>query len=260
MNSVIYSLTGVLGQGVGAISAGGGEGPPVSENLLSHLNAEAIVDKADNEALATGYVWADQSGNGNDWTHRGGGNACRWRSILGPNGRPALYFPDTGTLNDALGPHFDRASLGGGLTQLECFVMLKLDADAPAQSWQTGLWQLGTDTANVDHWPWTDGTVYAGPFLNTRQTMTNPAASFTGWVVIDVSFAANGDYNIYINDALYYAGGIKTMAFPATWRLGRAINNASNNYYPKGFISEFLFYNKSMSAGERTAIYEYLTR
>lgn len=235
---------------------------PNLADALTYLNP-ATIAQADNTTLALGYVWEDSSGNGNSWTHGGDSVKAVYRTSLGPNGRPAIQFNDATALGQTTGPYFSRADLSGGLTEMDCFVVIKLDSDPPVQTWQTGLWQMGTDTANVDHTPWTDGTIYQGWGLNTRQTLTNPATSFTNWTVYNISFATNGDYRIYINNntaSPFYSANHATKSFPATWRLGREVNNASNNYYLKGLMSEFVFFNRVLTPAERTAVYEYLTR
>lgn len=69
------------------------------------------------------------------------------------------------------------------LTAVHFFIVIRIPTDPPLTAQIA--WAFGTDTL-PDAYPFTDSSIYAGPFSTTRRTIGDPAISLAAWRVVEV--------------------------------------------------------------------------
>lgn len=159
-------------------------------------------------------AWADQSGNGNDFSQAT--DARRPTLTTGSHGKPVLSFTGTLLSNATFlqGPSFGAALASGG----ELFIVTKNAADPPA-SGAGGIYKFGTGGLQGTHIPFTNGLVYNDFASNARKTTNVDPGNFAAWHTHGVVSKAN-DWRMYFNGAQFYSTATSTVAWAANSLLG----------------------------------------
>lgn len=185
--------------------------------------------------------WQDQSGNGRHFSAASGG-PVRKNSIV--NSLPVMRF-NNNVLNGA--------TLAGLGSAAEIFAVVKITND-PSTTGQGGLWVLGTGIS--DHYPYTDGTLYAGAFSATRKDTGNPTPSLASAFRLINIWSAASDFALLIDGTSHYSTGTNTVGFSTAPKIGHSLNGVA--VYLEGDIAEIIAFNAKLTAGERTSMKSYI--
>lgn len=159
-------------------------------------------------------AWADQSGNGNDFTQAT--DARRPTLATGSHGKAVLSFTGT-VLSDARflqGPSFAAALPSGG----ELWIVAKNAADPPAGG-AGGIYKFGTDALQGTHIPFTNSLVYNDFASNSRKATGIDPGNLAAWHTHGVVSKAN-DWRMYFNGAQFYSTVTNTVSWAGTSLLG----------------------------------------
>lgn len=187
--------------------------------------------------------WADQSGNGHDFSAAAGDRP----TVGSVGGQDALYFEATNT------EYLTLSGTGyGSPSALHVIrVMQRLD-DPPATTQKSGLDDWGTSAAK-SHVPFTDSNVYDSTGGSSRATVGNPSTSLATHCVYE-SVSTGSAFKAILNGTTIYSGSSLGVAVAGTpW-----IGGGSHGAYMDGYISEVIVLNAEASAGERTDFAAYI--
>jgi hypothetical protein len=184
-----------------------------------------------------GATWADKSVAGNDWTLDGttppfvttGG--AEWLSA------DVVRFV---TLDRIFGPSLTSLTAG------EIFILLANDYEA-----NIGCWAFGT-SADASHFTWGDGNWYESFGRATRVNSGNPSPALTNPIVVNM-ISASGEWTLNLDNAAHYTTATNTVAFRSDPFIGRHPSYETNME-----IRAVIMYDGKLSAGDRTAVYDYL--
>ena len=221
-------------------------GSPPATGLIGWWKADAIA-AANGASLAQ---WDDSSGSANHLTQVVGGSQPTYATNQ-VNGLPAVRFTTQ---------YFNVPSMLGGLTQAEVFVVVRIDLDPPVDGFQTGLWNWG-GTGERSHFPYVDGVVYDDFMTGSRFTTGNPNLSLAAWRCYNTSAANGGSWTSRLDGTQLFttALGIGTFTNAGTSYVGLSLAGGGSNYYLAGWIAEILFYNATLSSGDRSTVNAYLS-
>ena len=159
------------------------------------------------------------------------------------NGKPAFRFYDHTN-------YFVLSNVLSGLTAGELFMVVKVDADPPASSADSGIWALGSDTSD-NHFPFTDGNIYDGFGTTSRKSTGNPSLSLTSWRLYNVQSGASAWTNL-IDTAVHFSTGVNTVGWETTPLLGNS--KSTLTYGMDGMIAELLLFNAILSPANRSSV------
>jgi hypothetical protein len=201
--------------------------------------------------IGTGVsAWADQSGNGNNFTQATG---SAQPSLVTMSGRQAIRF--TGASSQSLAcVHTASAMLTG--TSAERFAVMLALADptvGPSDGGFEGLW---TSSATASYAPFTDGNIYDGFASTVRKTMTgHPAGQCAVPFILD-SYSAAGDFEGFFNGTNFFTTGVNTFGPSASQpTLGTGAGVFGNMTF-----GEYVVYNRNLTSNERLLVNRYLGR
>lgn len=225
---------------------------PVSSGLIMHLDASdanadgsIVTEPANGSALTT---WADKSGQGNNATAANGAPTYIRDRV---NGHPAVRFDG----NDEFAlPNFS------GLAAGEIFVVVRTDMYPPTAPNVTGLWRMGTHPW-ATHYTWFDAPnnavrLYDSFGTDVRKDYIDTKYPLDQWNVYNARSAPNA-WDCWLNGLQLYSTGANTVDFPGNPSIGA---DSQRGVYLVGDIAEVLMYSRSLSAGERVQVTEYLQR
>jgi hypothetical protein len=215
--------------------------PDRASGLYRWFKADAIIGLSDGDPVST---WEDSGSGNRDGTAAGSARPTYKTGIL--NGLPIVRFDG---LTNVLTLGDDSA-----LTAAEVFIVIKTDADPPADGAQSGIWEFGTTGALASHYTWTDGNIYEGFGTDTRKTVGNPTPALTSWRTYSVYSAAN-DWQAFLDGLSIFSTGTNTVAFSTATTLGAGVAVA---YRTDGDIAEFIMYDRKLSAAVRTKVWTYI--
>jgi hypothetical protein len=167
------------------------------------------------------------------------------------NGTNAYWFKDR------------NSNINGGITQFDTSAMtfitwVRLTAN-PGQAYGCLLSKSGVDrdynfymySSGASVWDGFHFSTARGTVSNTVQTFSAPALNTWHMVAVTVSAAAGIAY--YLNGSSVGTGTVSAFAATSTYdiKLGR-----DDNYY-KGQMGPTLFYNRVLTSGEITQVYNY---
>lgn len=175
--------------------------------------------------------------------------------VTGINGKPAVGFGSQSS--SASGTSVLKGnppvSLSGSTTGAHSFVV----CDDPSGATQNWLWLYGT-VGTDQYYPLTNAC-YESAFNSTRPYVGVPAATALGTNArtLEVSMAANGDYNVSFNDTNYvgtYSG--QTFGTRTPVELGHGLENGGGGY-GSWRISEVAVWNRVLTTPERNRFLAY---
>lgn len=210
-------------------------------NLALWLNAGDISGLSDGQSVGT---WPDSSGQARHFTSDAASAPTYHTGVL--NGRPVVRFSGAQWLT--------TGSFASSFTAIEIYIVVKIDADPPAASGNTGIWGGWATGAYPSHYPWTDGIIYEGFGSNTRYSVGNPTPSLASWNVYNVRSSAT-NWSAHLNGTSLYSTGSNTVSINnGTHYIGADFNR---QYGLKGDVAEVVIYSDIMSTGDREAIHTY---
>lgn len=243
-------ITGIIAGG--RLSTGGGNGYGFRPSDIANLKFWWRMDSASNTVTfdSTNTVFstfADQSGNGITGSWAGG------RALVKPaevgNLQAADFFG---------GSRYDLPSGSfSGVTAAQMFVALKCANDPPITA-KTGFMFFGTDTTNLDCYPWTDSKFYSSFGHTTQYIAVNPTASITTWHRFCQSAQATG-WVYYVNNASEGAGATNVgSAWRTVPRFGNGTNDGAVTLSLDAKVLDVICYSRVLNSTERGQVDTYL--
>lgn len=140
-----------------------------------------------------------------------------------------------------------------GASALSMYIVFKSLNDPSVTVTDSGIAKIG-NSANVSHWPYTDGTVYDDFGSTVRHTTGNPTLSLSSaYRIISVHSAASS-YNFYIDGTLHHTDTSNTVGLSLIPIFGQSDGNTRLN----GYVAEVIFTDSNDSTGTRQQIEGYL--
>lgn len=193
-------------------------------------------------------VWADQSGNGHNFTQTTAANRFTYEPA-GFNGKASCFGDSSSVAKVMTGPDNAFSSMTSG----EVFIAMQKSADPSVGTGAGGLWQFSTD-GQASHVPFTDSNIYDGWGSSLRKATGNPTPSLANRVVYSVRSAPNAWSN-YIDGVQHFTTGTNTVAFPAQ----TAIGGTGAVTAIDGRIAEVIIFKRVLTSAERTRVHTYFT-
>lgn len=237
------SLLQALGVSSGTSTGGGITSPTQVAGLTVWLNAGAITGIANGAAVPT---WADASG-GNRNATQATGTLQPLYIASGLNGKPVVRFNGSSqfmTLGDLSAAFPSAASF---------FAVVTYNGTQNQCIYSTSVFNSGTNVGD-DFWYYAGNSgSYLSIFRNSRPQITSAPA--TGSNLFSV-ISSSSSWDEFVNQV--DKGAVASTYTPGTSHLLGHSNNAANNCYLNGDISEVLIYNTALSSSDRLNVEGYL--
>lgn len=221
---------------------------PFPYGLVAWHDAQAISGPADGDDYDT---WTDLSGRGAHLT-KAGTTSALYRdgtTVEGINGHACVRIVEDTTCFFTYAADILSAAAAG-----EVFIVAQNDADPSASTGRAGFWSFAGSDYSAHH-PYTDGKVYECWGRYARVDCGNPTDSLASMHTYNVISSAS-EWTVNLNGAELYTTGTNTVAFDASGvRVGRS---SGSTYNYAGLLGELVIFNRALSAGERTDVYDYL--
>lgn len=195
-------------------------------------------------------TWYDQSGNGRNATQATANNQPRivnagiLETVVGSNFPGIRYIQSSNTFLQL------PTNVYSGMTSGECFWVLNSLTDPGVGT--PAFHSMGADGQN-NHFPWVDANVYDGWGSNARKSTGNPTLSLSTKRVYNVS-SALGEWTSRIDGSVHFTTATNTPAFPSISTLMRIGTNGGGTMFFDGTIGEFIVFNSTLDASNRTTI------
>lgn len=238
------------------------------------LRADAGISEGDGVAITT---WADQSGNGNDYTGTAGSASAPTyvANSANFNSQPAVNFVGNG--DHFVDPGGDVAYIDNA-TEFSLFVVFKSDVTGTDRGLFIAESPIGSDKTLTIRYD-ASGANGGGSFNNVVKTgilannADNQLESFsdiqtTNAQIISLQWLSGTTYDLYVDGILNNpssaadpppSGSIDaSVATTAILGKGGKDSPSTTNQSWDGEIAEFIFYSRSISQVERESIENYL--
>lgn len=204
---------------------------PSLENLDRWLRADLGVTTSGGSVTD----WADQSGNGNDYSSTDSATEA-----TGINSQATILFH--AATPDILGGPTCSAS------EFSAYIVLKADDT------NRSIWNFSTDTSD-SLYPWSgDGHIYEGFGSSSRKATGYTFSTPTDPHVYAIHAGTDGSYSVEIDGTEIYTTTGNTVAFPNPTQFG--IGGSGNPF--GGDIAEFILVARKLSSGEKGNVMSYL--
>jgi len=223
-------------------------------NILWRIRAADIGGLSDGDPVTT---WLDISGNSRDWSSSGHTNKPKYK-VSQINGHPAVRFDDNGLQN-----YFDGPNLSGaGLSEVDLYIVVKVDADPASDATVMGLWNFNSANYNdaLTQYPDTSGVIKMTAFLPSTEVSldNNPTPALTSWRLLRVTAkTGTSNYKMDLDGSNIATGTRTTLTFPAVTHLGRSVSNLGSTWM-RGYIAEFFAFSSKCDATQLATIHSYL--
>lgn len=217
--------------------------------LVAWYSADAVTGLVDGDQMTT---WQDLSGNNNHATGAAGGSGIKpkWRTGVTPGAGPAVQFTSAGS--NFGGPstgdgYFDLpANLMGSAAAGEVLVTVKQDSTAS----QNGLWWIQTESGySGSHYPFS-GEVAEGFGRNGGQRKFTPTKPISEWRRYNV-FSEPGLTQAFLDGEQEMSSTQGQVSWPADPRLGATKSFGQVDLKFKGWIADFVIFNRKLTGTER---------
>lgn len=233
------------------------------------LRADAGISEGNGVAVTT---WADQSGNGNDYTGTSGaGTAPTFvASSATLNSKPSVNFAGNGD-------HFldsdGQTNYINSNTEFSLFIVYKSDvtnsdkglfiADSPSGSDE--ILTIRYDASGANGGGSFNDVIKTGILGNDPDNQLESFSDIqtTGAQIISLQWESGTTYDLYVDGILNNPSSAAdpppsgTITTATTALLGKGGKDSGNNSWD-GEIAEFIFYSRSISQTERESIEDYL--
>jgi hypothetical protein len=197
-------------------------------------------------------TWADQSGNGRDWTRSGTTGTAPSLVTNVQNGLPVVR-QTAGP--DASNVCLTRAAFFSGNVPGELMTVIR---SVNNLNYAPFGWNFNSSSGNSEHYTYGPGTWYENWGANARPSAGVPSAVYLNFNIMNVS-AGTGTNNYVgrIGGTTYITSTISSNAWDSpNWAL--FARDAACSFSWQGDIGEILVYDHVLSASERAAVYTYL--
>jgi hypothetical protein len=197
-------------------------------------------------AVAT---WADQSGNGNNYTQSTSANRPTPGTL---SGQPCVQFTFASGQQHLLGPSFSA------LTAAHAFVVVRLAADPSSfAAGLGGFWNFGSGAgADFIPYPPPDNRIYDGFGSTARKTTTATRPNMASDTRVYEVVSAAGEWTNKMDAVQLFTTGTNTVGWRAVSSgLGATVSDLSVRM--NGSIAEMLIFPSKRSAAELAQIYAY---
>jgi hypothetical protein len=233
------------------------------------LRADAGISEGDGVAVTT---WADQSGNGNDYTGTAGSGTSPTyvASSASLNSQPSVSFVGNGD-------HFldsdGQTNYINSNTEFSLFIVYKSDvtnsdkglfiADTPSGADE--ILTIRYDASGANGGGSFNDVVKTGILGNDADNQLESFSDIqtTGAQIISLQWESGTTYDLYVDGILNNPSSAAdpppsgTITTATTALLGKGGKDTGNNSWD-GEIAEFIFYSRSISQTERESIEDYL--
>lgn len=222
-------------------------GPDSLTDLQLWLRAESLALN-DNDEIST---WEDESGNNRDVTGVASPTLKPiYRATDGPTGGPAVRC----ATQSGGGGYFTVPNFLTSYTSGHAFVVVKSELDPVGQDQPCPLGDWGS--AGISFFLWTsDGGIYDDFGTSVRKTTGNPTPNMASQFRVYENRSAAGAWSNWIDGGAHFSTGTNTVAWGTAPYIGRRAFDGRNF---NGLICEIIFYNRVLSGGDLTTIYDYL--
>ena len=226
---------------VSASSGGGGSSFPVTSQLQGLWDAALGVTGG-----APITVWADQSGNGNNWledTTNGGGGPTLSTGVL--NGLPVVSF-------DGANDKMSQAAFISGSTAgtMSCVVRRTTTSNKG--------WNVFGSSSVQPHFMYSNGIYESFGSANRTSAIASAAFALNTWGVYAVTINLSGQLIMYANDS-QIASQTLGLSWYTTFRLGSGnlggLVGTTHSF--QGEIAEMAVWDKVLLSSERTTVFSY---
>ncbi|HNC56658.1 MAG TPA: phage tail protein [Leptospiraceae bacterium] len=171
------------------------------------------------------------------------------------NGKPAIQFIHDGNSATTSNTRYDGTNFLTGFTEGEIFIIMKAASDPATSNIKGNYGVFGSDTTQIQHVPFTDGTIYDGFGSTARKNTGNPTNNLASFFLYNVSTKANL-FTVRINGSQHYTTNTNTVGWTTTPRLGGQAGNFSSAGFD-GYIAAIIIYNRVLNSSERAAVRAY---
>lgn len=202
--------------------------------------------------------WADKSGLGHHAVQATGADQPLYVASSALNSKSTIQFYDDGTLNPLkITDHADF-----DFTSMSVFAVWRRDSDVHSSQALIGHFTQATNQRGWVHWGRRAAAPAEASFstssdgTGTNQTNIDTAAAIDTNFVSDAEWSSGNMY-VAVNNGTR-ASTAKAAVHQATGDLYIGAINAGTAGQFRGYIGEILFYNRALTAGERTSVLQYL--
>lgn len=201
-----------------------------------------VLDLDAHNLSSDGAVWKDKSGKGRHFSQPTSGKRFSFDSEPGPDGFRAVRCA-AGKVMLCAGSPFSA------LTAAHIAVIWKFDNAVHTGGVSNGPWMFGSDTANGNYVPYSDGKIYDGTARTARvATNVSPSPAVTSWHLVEV-VSTSSEWTWRQNGAQLFTTASNTVGFASTAYLGG--NSATPDISLVGKIKRLIMYDHKLSAGAR---------
>lgn len=199
--------------------------------------------------------WSDLSGRGRNWAQATAANQPGY-TLSGIGTRPSLVLD--ASFSQYLTSPATAESILSGASGAERFCVAKVSSQPPSGVNNTGCIESrwGSGVAVNNHVPYTNGQVYDAFAQNNRINVDASTWPLSAAHIYDTA-SSNGLFEIRINGQSRYSTATNT--FGANSAAPKLFGDAAGNHY-SGQVSEYIVYNRVLSASERSRLNIYLAR
>jgi hypothetical protein len=236
-----------IGVGIGCGLSGGGA-PWTPKRLGASL---ALWLRADKGVFLNGSnvaAWADQSGNGRDFSQGTASRQPTW-SATALGGQPAVVF-------DGANDIFSAATLSALSTSADTFIVMKC-ANDPALTGFGACWQIASLPGTEDYVPFYLGRqIYCGIFSTARKaTVVVGSAGYFAAPRIFSVYSKNGEWKMSTDGVERFATATNTFSSTGTIALG---GDPEQSFPYHGSFAEVIIASPSLTAPQRAQVHTYL--
>jgi len=190
-------------------------------------------------------TWTDLSGEANDGTASGTQRPTYKTNQI--NSLPAVRFEASTFLE-----YLNIPNSFSALTEIQAFLVVKLEADPPAAGAYAGLW-LFSSTSTETLFPFTDNTIYDSFGSSARKTTVNPTPSLASWRLYSVT-SKSGEWTSYLDGTQLYTTATNTVGIGTAPVIGRS----SASYWFDGDIAFFVICSPVITGTDLTNMKTYI--
>jgi hypothetical protein len=240
------TLSAVDGRTLSTLSAINGQAftvpyTPSSAPNIWAWSEPSLLGLANNDPIST---LTDQTGNSRNWT-----STATERPLYKVN----IFNGSTvgAALLDGDNDNFAVPN-ASALTAIHMFQVVKLSADPPINSLESGFHTWTGDGGNNAHYPFTDGVIYDSFASTARKTTADPG-NMAAAHVYDV-FSGSGNWRNRFNGTTVFSTGTNTVSIPATGKWGQNFN-ADNMH---GWMGGIYIFSAEVTGTDRTNLINYI--
>lgn len=191
-------------------------------------------------------VWQDQTASVRHATQTVAGDRPKLEVTGALNGKKVVRFNNSNT------EFFNLPNFLTGFTYGEIFCLIKSVADPLTAGFNQ--WRFGSDGANADYHPWSDGVMYEGWGSTARKTPGNASTPLNEWHLLHIVSKA-GLWRMQLNFGEFYSTGTNTVGWTTAPTLGKGLGAL----YYDGYMADVFMFSTEKTVVERSGLIYRLT-